>query len=163
MLNNKEVVNKLLDVVRAKLQVGAGVAAPSAELTLLTAKELKLVMGKRGRDGCNGAPGSFQAVRMSNSFRKTGWIAFSSSILLSITSKILYTTRSGTALRTASASVSRRLRASSLWNLYVPAGIVALSSAYVLAMNSLKSLGKSRSLTSLALATSCSTAEGMVT
>jgi len=51
MLNNKEVVNKLLDVVRAKLQVGAGVAAPSAELTLLTAKELNLVMGKRGRDG----------------------------------------------------------------------------------------------------------------
>lgn len=49
-MTNTEAVNQLLSSVRTKL-TGLGLTEPSEELTLLTAKELKLVVGKRGRDG----------------------------------------------------------------------------------------------------------------
>lgn len=51
MSNSKEVVQKLLTNVRERLQVSLGVTTPSEELTLQAAKELNLVVGKRGRDG----------------------------------------------------------------------------------------------------------------
>ncbi len=47
---NDTTVQKLLDSVRAQL-TRAGVTGPSDTLTLLTAKELGLVQGKRGRGG----------------------------------------------------------------------------------------------------------------
>ncbi len=50
MLNSKEAVEKLLTNVREKLS-SLGVSTPSDELTLQAAKELNLVVGKRGRDG----------------------------------------------------------------------------------------------------------------
>lgn len=49
-MNSKEAVNTLLDNTRNRL-MSVGVATPSDELVLLTAKELNLVVGKRGRDG----------------------------------------------------------------------------------------------------------------
>jgi hypothetical protein len=50
-MDNKQAVSQVLDFVRTKLQTHVGLATPSDELTLQTAKELKLVVGKRGRDG----------------------------------------------------------------------------------------------------------------
>lgn len=50
-MDNKQAVSQLLDFVRTKLQTYVGLDTPSDELTLQTAKELKLVVGKRGRDG----------------------------------------------------------------------------------------------------------------
>jgi hypothetical protein len=50
-VDNKQAVSQLLDFVRTKLQIHVGLDTPSDELTLQTAKELNLVVGKRGRDG----------------------------------------------------------------------------------------------------------------
>lgn len=50
MMTSKDAVNKLLTNVRERLAT-VGLDNPSDELVLQTAKELKLVFGKRGRDG----------------------------------------------------------------------------------------------------------------
>lgn len=50
-MNNKEAVTQLLENARGLLNAELQIKDPSEELVLLAAKEMNLVVGKRGRDG----------------------------------------------------------------------------------------------------------------
>ncbi len=64
-MNNKEAVAQLLENVRGLLVTELQIKDPSEELVLSVAKEMNLVVGKRGRDGgCFATDAGLKSINM---------------------------------------------------------------------------------------------------